>query len=114
MIRRWDRCESTAPATRDTVVRVAACGLCGSDLRYIAMGGVAVGDRVVVNPGNNDVSHIGNVAARAPSPVGCSCVRRPPVGVGMSSDRIPLEDWDRVAEMITGPPSFAKIMVTMD
>ena len=32
----------------------------------------------------------------------------------MISDRIPLEEWERVRELIAGPPSFAKIMVTMD
>lgn len=85
---RLDDVAEPEPGPRDAVVRVAACGLCGSDLKYIAMGGlagpgpepmplghefsgvvdfvgdevtgVATGDRVVVNPGNNDVSHIGN------------------------------------------------------
>ena len=31
----------------------------------------------------------------------------------MITDRIALEDWHRVQELIDGPPSFAKIMVTM-
>ncbi|MFM7068108.1 MAG: alcohol dehydrogenase catalytic domain-containing protein, partial [Actinomycetes bacterium] len=68
------------PGVDDAVVRIAACGICGSDLGYIRMGGLAgpgpeplclghemagvvswvgdavstvsVGDRVVVEPGN--------------------------------------------------------------
>jgi threonine dehydrogenase-like Zn-dependent dehydrogenase len=75
---------------RDAIVRVAACGVCGSDLKYIALGGVAgpgpepmalghelagtvaavgaevsgitVGDRVVVHPGDDDLGRIGNGA----------------------------------------------------
>jgi threonine dehydrogenase-like Zn-dependent dehydrogenase len=76
------------PGPRDVVVRVAACGICGSDLSYIAMGGLAgpgdtpmclghemsgivdwvgrevttagVGDRVVVHPGGDEIGRIGN------------------------------------------------------
>ncbi len=72
------------------VVRVAACGICGSDLSYIRMGGIAgpggspmclghemagvvdwvgsevasteVGQRVVVQPGSDDLGRIGNGA----------------------------------------------------
>lgn len=75
------------PGPRDAVVRVAACGICGSDLSYIRMGGMAgpgpeplclghemagvvswvgdevvavrVGDRVVVEPGNERLGRIG-------------------------------------------------------
>jgi threonine dehydrogenase-like Zn-dependent dehydrogenase len=78
---------------RDAIVRVAACGVCGSDLEYIALGGVAgptpepmplghelagtvsavgpevsgitVGDRVVVHPGDDELGRIGNGAAVA-------------------------------------------------
>ena len=32
----------------------------------------------------------------------------------MITDRIPLEEWERVTELIAGPPSFAKIMVVMN
>ena len=73
---------------RDAIVDVHACGICGSDLSYIAMGGLAgpngepmplghefagvirelgaevvgaaVGDRVVVHPGNDELGRIGN------------------------------------------------------
>jgi (R,R)-butanediol dehydrogenase / meso-butanediol dehydrogenase / diacetyl reductase len=76
------------PGPRDVVVRVAACGICGSDLSYIKMGGVAgpsgtpmclghemagtvewigpevttahLGDRVVVHPGDDQLGRIGN------------------------------------------------------
>jgi threonine dehydrogenase-like Zn-dependent dehydrogenase len=78
------------PGPRDVVVRVAACGICGSDLSYIKMGGVAgpgreplclghemsgvvestgaevvsarAGDRVVVQPGTEELGRIGNGA----------------------------------------------------
>ncbi|MEZ5144587.1 MAG: alcohol dehydrogenase catalytic domain-containing protein [Acidimicrobiales bacterium] len=78
------------PGPRDAVVRIAACGICGSDLTYITMGGLAgptgepmclghemagtvdwvgdevtgvrVGDRVVVQPGDDDLGRIGNGA----------------------------------------------------
>jgi threonine dehydrogenase-like Zn-dependent dehydrogenase len=76
------------PGPTDAVVRVAACGICGSDLSYIKMGGlggtepmclgheiagtvewvghdvtsVRVGDRVVVQPGNDAIGRIGNGA----------------------------------------------------
>ena len=78
------------PGPADAVVRVAACGICGSDLSYIRLGGVAgpavepmclgheiagtvdwigadvtsvrVGDRVVVQPGDDELGRIGNGA----------------------------------------------------
>lgn len=87
---RVDEIEEPELGERDAVVRVAACGVCGSDLKYITMGGlagpsgtpmplgheiagiveavgravdnVAVGDRVVVHPGNDELGRIGNGA----------------------------------------------------
>ncbi len=84
---RVDEVDPPAPGPRDAVVRVAACGICGSDLSYIRMGGMAgpgpeplclghemagvvdwvgaevdrvrVGDRVVVEPGNERLGRIG-------------------------------------------------------
>ncbi|MGA2836547.1 MAG: zinc-binding dehydrogenase [Acidimicrobiales bacterium] len=89
---RVDDVEPPDPGPRDAVVRVAACGICGSDRTYIAMGGVAgptgtpmclghemagtvdwvgadvasvtVGDRVVVHPGNDELGRIGNGAGQ--------------------------------------------------
>ena len=85
---RVDEVAAPDPGPRDAVVRVAACGICGSDLSYIRMGGLAgpagtpmclghevagtvdwvgpevttaaVGDRVVVQPGNDELGRIGN------------------------------------------------------
>ena len=31
------------PGLNDVVVKVAACGICGTDLQYVAMGGLPVG-----------------------------------------------------------------------
>lgn len=76
------------PGVRDVLVRVAACGICGSDLHYVHMGGLGgpapmclgheiagtvewtgpevtgarVGDRVVVHPGDDELGRIGNGA----------------------------------------------------
>ncbi|HEY1738003.1 MAG TPA: alcohol dehydrogenase catalytic domain-containing protein, partial [Acidimicrobiia bacterium] len=78
------------PGPRDVVVQVAACGICGTDLSYISHGGlagpgpepmalghemagvvdwvgadvegVAIGDRVVVHPGDDELGRIGNGA----------------------------------------------------
>lgn len=87
---RVDEIEAPDPGPRDAVVRVAACGVCGSDLGYIRLGGlagptdtpmplghelagvvewvgdevtdVAVGARVVVHPGDDELGRIGNGA----------------------------------------------------
>jgi (R,R)-butanediol dehydrogenase / meso-butanediol dehydrogenase / diacetyl reductase len=87
---RVDQVPEPEPGPRDVVVRVAACGICGSDLSYIKMGGLAgpgkepmclghemagvvdwvgsdvtsarTGDRVVVQPGNDELGRIGNGA----------------------------------------------------
>ncbi len=87
---RVDEVAEPRPESRDVVVRVAACGICGSDLSYIKMGGVAgptgtpmclghemtgvvdwvgsdvtsvqPGHRVVVQPGSDALGRIGNGA----------------------------------------------------
>jgi 2-desacetyl-2-hydroxyethyl bacteriochlorophyllide A dehydrogenase len=87
---RLDEVDPPEPGPRDVVVRVAACGMCGSDLGYIRMGGLAgpgpeplalghelagvvewagdevdglaTGDRVVVHPGDDELGRIGNGA----------------------------------------------------
>jgi threonine dehydrogenase-like Zn-dependent dehydrogenase len=84
---RVDDVAPPSPGPLDAVVRIAACGICGSDLSYIKMGGMAgpgpeplclghemagvvdwvgaevesvrIGDRVVVEPGNDEVGRIG-------------------------------------------------------
>jgi threonine dehydrogenase-like Zn-dependent dehydrogenase len=85
---RVDHVARPQPGPDDVVVRVAACGICGSDLSYIRMGGLAgpagapmclghemagtvewvgseitttrVGHRVVVQPGTDQLGRIGN------------------------------------------------------
>lgn len=82
-----DRVALPACGPRDAVVEIHACGICGSDLTYIRLGGLAgpggepmalghefagvvrdvgaevtdvvVGQRVVVHPGDDDVGRIG-------------------------------------------------------
>jgi threonine dehydrogenase-like Zn-dependent dehydrogenase len=89
---RVDEVGAPEPGPRDAVVRVSACGICGSDLSYIRLGGlagpsatpmclghemagvvdfvgrevrgVAVGDRVVVHPGDDALGRIGNGGAQ--------------------------------------------------
>lgn len=87
---RLDEVEPPRPGPRDAVVRVAACGVCGTDLSFIRLGrtgpgdvplrlghevagvvewvggevrGTTVGERVVVHPGNDEVGRIGTGAA---------------------------------------------------
>ena len=88
---RLDEVGAPRPGPRDALVRIAACGVCGSDLKYIEMGGLmgpsgtpmplgheaaglvewvgsevagfAVGDRAVVHPGNDELGRIGNGAS---------------------------------------------------
>ena len=38
---RIDEVAEPTPGPRDAVIRVAACGICGSDLRYVRLGGLA-------------------------------------------------------------------------
>lgn len=85
---RVDEAPRPQPGPRDAVVRVVACGICGTDLGYIERGGqvgpaqrpmpighemagvvawvgaevgcVRAGDRVVVHPGDDEVGRIGN------------------------------------------------------
>ena len=87
---RLDEVEEPVLGPRDAIVEVAACGVCGSDLGYIEMGGLAgpggsamplghelagvvvdvgaevsrlvPGTRVVVHPGNDELGRIGNGA----------------------------------------------------
>lgn len=87
---RLDDVPDPDPGPRDALVKVAACGICGSDLSYIRLGGMAgpgpeplclghemagtvewvgpevtgaqVGDRVVVQPGSEDAGRIGGGA----------------------------------------------------
>lgn len=87
---RVDEVTEPVAGAHDVIVRVRACGICGSDLSYIRMGGVAgpgpepmclghevsgtveevgsavhsvaVGDRVVVRPGTDALGRIGNGA----------------------------------------------------
>ena len=87
-----DRVELAPCGPRDAIVEVAACGICGSDLSYIRLGGLAgpsgepmalghelagtvttvgaevtdivVGQRVVVHPGADDIGRIGRPLER--------------------------------------------------
>ena len=161
---RLDDVADPEPGPRDTVVRVAACGVCGSDLKYISMGGVfgpgnepmplghefsgvvdfvgdevtgvAVGDRVVVNPGNNDVSHIGNggtegaftrrVLVRETAAGGRLfavpdaldldvAALTEPMGVGMNAvDKAEVVAGDRVVIIGAGPIGLAALATCLD
>jgi threonine dehydrogenase-like Zn-dependent dehydrogenase len=85
---RVDEIADAEPGPGDALVRVAACGICGTDLTYIRQGGIAgpgpeplclghemsgtvewvgpevenfhIGDRVVAQPGSGELSKIGS------------------------------------------------------
>jgi (R,R)-butanediol dehydrogenase/meso-butanediol dehydrogenase/diacetyl reductase len=84
---RLDDIPSTPPGPRDALVRMAACGICGTDVSLVHMGGitgrpmalghemagvvewagnevqdVAPGDRVIVHPGDDEVGRLGSGA----------------------------------------------------
>ncbi len=85
---RLDDVPSTPPGPRDAVVRMAACGICGTDVSFVHMGGitgrpmplghemagvvewagaevdgVAPGDRVIVHPADEELGRLGSGAA---------------------------------------------------
>jgi threonine dehydrogenase-like Zn-dependent dehydrogenase len=149
---------------RDAVVEVHACGVCGSDLSYIRMGGlagpngepmalghelagvvlkvgdqvpgIAVGQRVVVHPGNDDLGRIGNgapeggladqvlvrEAARGDRlypvpddmPLDIAALAEP-VAVGMhAAEQADVRAGDRVAVFGCGPIGLAAIAAMAD
>jgi 2-desacetyl-2-hydroxyethyl bacteriochlorophyllide A dehydrogenase len=84
---RLDDVASTPPGPRDAVVRMAACGICGTDVSFVHMGGitgrpmplghemagvvdwagnevdgVAPGDRVIVHPADEELGRLGSGA----------------------------------------------------
>ena len=84
---RLDDLPSAIPGPRDALVRIAACGICGTDISFAHMGGitgkpmalghemagvvewagedvddVAAGDRVVVHPGDDELGRLGSGA----------------------------------------------------
>ena len=85
---RLDDLPAPSPGPRDALVRIAACGICGTDVSYVHMGGItgkpmalghemagvvewvgaevsdaAVGDRVVVHPADEQHGRLGSGAA---------------------------------------------------
>lgn len=149
---------------RDVIVDVHACGICGSDLSYIKMGGlagpngepmalghemagvirevgsdvagIAVGERVVVHPGDDELGRIGNgapegglaqavrvrEAARGgrvfavPDAMGLDVAAlAEPVAVGMhaAEQLVPTPD-DKVAVFGCGPIGLAAIAALVD
>ena len=84
---RLDEVPATPPGPRDAVVRMAACGICGTDVSFVHMGGitghpmplghemagvvewagadvgtVGAGDRVIVHPGDDELGRLGSGA----------------------------------------------------
>ena len=84
---RLDDVPPATPGSRDALVRMAACGICGSDISFVHMGGITgkpmalghemagvvewvgsevsdvrSGDRVVIHPGNDELGRLGSGA----------------------------------------------------
>ncbi len=84
---RLDELPSATAGPRDALVRIAACGICGSDVSFVHMGGitgkpmalghemagvvewvgaevagVAAGDHVIVHPGDDELGRLGSGA----------------------------------------------------
>jgi len=158
---RVDEVPEPSAGPRDAVVRVAACGICGSDLTFVKMGPFtadgspmpighelagtvvevgaevtrhAVGDRVVVLPGNDDLGRIGcgtEHGGLAPQllvqeadirlyavPDGIDLVTAAlaePLAVGMNAvDQAAVNDGDAVAVFGCGPVGLAAIATLAD
>jgi threonine dehydrogenase-like Zn-dependent dehydrogenase len=160
---RLDEVPEPEPGPRDVVVRIAACGICGSDLSYISMGGLAgpggtpmclghemagvvdwtgsevadsrVGDRVVVQPGSDELGRIGNGAPQGgltplllvteadrgrlhPVPDGLPldvAAFAEPLAVGMhAADQADVAPGDGVAVFGCGPIGLAAIATLVD
>ena len=85
---RLDEVGAPLPGPRDAVVRMAACGICGTDVSFVHMGGitgrpmplghemagvvewvgaevhdVSAGDRVIVHPADDELGRIGSGAS---------------------------------------------------
>ena len=160
---RVDDVAAAEPGPRDAVVRVAACGICGSDLSYIRMGGVAgpgrepmclghemagvvdhvgpevgtvsVGDRVVVQPGSEELGRIGGggpeggltpelLVREADAgflhlvpdglPLGVAAFAEP-LAVGMRAvEQARVDPYDKVAVFGCGPIGLAAIASLVD
>ena len=160
---RLDEVEDPRAGPRDAVVRVSACGICGTDLRYVRLGGLAgptpqpmplghelsgviesvggevsglaVGDRVVLNPtaAGNMVGNGGPEGGFAPllrvrnAESGSNLFRVPdalpdhlaalaePLGVGMNAvNRLDAKPRDKVAVFGAGPIGLASIAALRD
>lgn len=159
-----DRVELPGCGPRDAIVDVHACGICGSDLSYVRLGGlagpngepmplghelagvvrqvgaevsaVAVGQRVVVHPGDDGLGRIGNGAAEGgladavlvreaargdrlfPVPDGMPldvAALAEPVAVGMHAvEQADVVRTDRVAVFGCGPIGLAAIASLAD
>jgi len=159
---RVDDVPEPQPGPRDAIVRVVACGICGSDLSYIKMGGLAgpantpmclghemagvvdwvgsdvthtrAGDRVVVQPGNDELGRIGNGAPeggltplllvtkadarlhRVPDdlPLDVAALAEP-LAVGMrAADQADVEPGESVAVFGCGPIGLAAVATLVD
>ena len=150
------------PGAPDVLVRVHACGLCGTDLSYVKHGGVggpgpeplalghelsgvieavgtgvdgfAVGDRVVVHPGNDELGRIGNGAPegglsdlvlvrqaqgrllRVPEGMDLTyAALTEPVAVGMhAAERLELAPGAKVVVVGCGPVGMAALASLLD
>lgn len=159
---RIDTVDDPQPGPRDAVVAVHACGLCGSDISFVRAGGLAgpgpeplalghefsgvvtgvgaevrdfaVGDRVVVHPGDDEVGRIGGGGPNGALADACLVTEADrflypvpddvdltmaaltePVGVGMrAAQRLDLGPGDSAVVVGCGPVGLAAIATLCD
>lgn len=157
-----DEVPDPTPGPRDVLVRIHACGVCGTDLGYVSRGGlagpgpqplalghemsgivasvghqvttVAVGDRVVVHPGDDKLGRIGNGApeggladmllvreaknrlVKVPDDVDLTVAAlTEPVAVGMhAAERLDLALGGTAVVMGCGPVGMAAVSALLD
>ena len=107
---RIDTIETPTPGPHDVIIRVAACGICGSDLGYVDAGGVAGPVTTHIGLGHElsgTIAAIGSAAALAMLDADESLA-------ALISHRYNFADFSAAFAMARNAGEAAKVMVTFD